>query len=211
MKNIENNTVTLIGEIISDFQFSHEVFGEGFYIFDLKVERRSNAVDVLPVIISERLLDVKSSAVGAKVIIKGQLRSFNEQCGEHRKLIMTVFVRDIENVEDETEFRNANDVVLKGYICKEPVYRKTPLGREIAEIVLTVNRPYGKSDYIHCICWERNARFLAMQPVGTKIEITGRFQSREYKKRINETDFETRTAFEVSVSKLEVIENECEV
>lgn len=208
MKNIENNMVTLRGEIISDFQFSHETFREKFYLFDLKAERHSDAIDILPVIVSERLLDVKSSAIGAKVVVNGQLRSFNKQCGEKRKLILTVFTRDIENVE-ESDFYNENEIVLRGYICKEPVYRKTPLGREITDLVLAVNRPYGKSDYIPCICWERNARFLAMQQVGTEVEITGRFQSREYTKRIGETEYETRTVFEVSVSKLEVIENEC--
>lgn len=210
MKNIENNRATLRGEIVSDFQFSHEVFGEKFYLFDLKTERRSGTADILPVIVSERMLDVNSSAIGARVNINGQLRSFNETHGEHRKLILTVFARDIENVDEETELYDENIIVLRGYICKTPVYRKTPLGREVADLMLAVNRPYGKSDYIPCICWERNARFLAMLPVGTEIKIEGRFQSREYNKKIGEKEYETRTAFEVSVSRLEVVNSECE-
>lgn len=210
MKINDNNVVALKGEVISDFQFSHEVFGEGFYLFDLKVERCSAVVDILPILVSERLINVKESAIGARVIINGELRSYSKQSGEYRKVILTVFVKEIENVEETAEF-DCNEIKLCGFLCKQPVYRKTSLSKmEITDFILAVNRPYGKKDYIPCICWERNARFLAMQPIGTEIEIEGRFQSREYKKLIGEGEYETRTAFEVSVGKLEVVKHECE-
>lgn len=208
MRFNENNEVILAGEIVSDFQFSYEVLGEGFYLFDLKVSRNSGNFDVLPVIVSERVVNVKESAIGATVKVEGQLRSYNKHIENRSHVILTMFTQKIENLEEGKEYKNR--VKLRGFICKQPTYRQTPLGRDISDFTIAVNRPYGKSDYIPCIAWSRNAVFLSMQDVGTEIEIEGRFQSREYKKRIGEEEFEIRTAFEVSVSNLEVVNDECE-
>lgn len=203
----ENNVVMLAGEIISDFHFSHEMFGEKFYLFDLKVNRLSEKFDVLPILVSERLVNVKESGLGASVKIDGQLRSYNQVVDEKSHTILSVWVDGIDNA-DEGLFENG--VELHGFICKQPVYRKTPLGKEIADFVLAVNRPYGKVDYIPCISWGRDAVFMGCQEVGTELKVCGRFQSREYQKRISVGMFETRTAFELSVSRLEVVNNECE-
>ena len=205
---MENNNVILAGEITSDFQFSHEVFGEKFYFFDLKVNRFSENFDVLPVLISERLVNVKQSAVGATARIEGQLRSYNKQVFEKSHTVISVFVNEIENIDGVGFYENV--VEIQGFVCKEPIYRKTPLGKDIADFWLAVNRPYGKSDYIPCIAWGRDAIFMGSQQIGTEIKVTGRFQSREYNKRIGEDLFETRTAYELSVQKLEVVNNECE-
>jgi hypothetical protein len=157
--------------------------------------------------VSERIVDVTKSIIGADIEVEGQLRSYNKHVGEKSHVILTVFADVINNIEEP---RSANIVTLQGFICKEPLYRKTPLGRDITDFTLAVNRPYGKTDYIPCIAWSRNAIYLAEQPIGTEIRTIGRFQSREYKKRIGEEEFETRTAFEVSVHQLEVVNNECE-
>ena len=203
----ENNAVILAGEIVSDFQFSHEMFGEKFYLFDLKVNRLSGKFDVLPILVSERLVNVKESGIGANVKIDGQLRSYNKVVGDRSHTVLTIWVDGIDNADEEISL---NTVELHGFVCKQPVYRKTPLGKEIADFVLAVNRPYGKVDYIPCIAWGRDAVFMGCQEVGTELKICGRFQSREYQKRINEEEFETRTAFELSASRLEVVNSECE-
>lgn len=207
MRFNENNQVRMTGEIGSDFQFSHETYGEKFYLFDLKVERLSKKVDVLPVLISERIVDVKKSGKGAFVEIEGELRSFNKHVGEKSHVVLNVFATRIEEV-DETV--GINDVTLRGFICKEPNYRDTPLGRDITDFTLAVNRPYRQSDYIPCIAWGRNAIFMGMQEVGTEIVVQGRFQSREYNKKLENGEIEVRTAFELSVHKLEVVNDECE-
>lgn len=207
MRMNKNNDVYVAGEVISNFQFSHEVFGEKFYLFDLKVNRLSENFDVLPIMVSERILDVKQSPVGADVEIAGQLRSYNEHIDGKSRVVLSIFAETITNLDEP---RSENVITLQGFICKEPVYRKTPLGRDITDLTLAVNRPYGKTDYIPCIAWSRNAIYLAEQSIGTEIWVTGRFQSREYKKRIGEDEFEIRTAFELSVHKLEVVNSECE-
>ncbi|MBQ7972632.1 MAG: single-stranded DNA-binding protein [Lachnospiraceae bacterium] len=205
-KVIENNQVAIMGEIISDFSFSHEIYGEGFYMVDVLVPRLSDASDVIPLMISERLLDVTKDYKGQKISVIGQFRSYNRHEELRNKLVLSVFVREIEFVEEIGESSKTNQIFLDGYICKAPIYRKTPLGREIADVLLAVNRPYGKSDYIPCICWGRNAHYTADFEVGTRCLIWGRIQSREYMKKISETEAEKRVAFEVSVSKLEKIE-----
>lgn len=200
---VENNQVTLKGEVVSGFSFSHEVFGEGFYMFDLSVERLSDSRDVIPIMVSERLLDINSDFMGQYLVIRGQFRSYNKHEERKNRLILSVFARDVEVVETLDNIET-NTITLMGYICKVPVYRKTPLGREIGDLLVAVNRPYGKSDYIPCICWGRNARFASELGVGTAITVTGRIQSREYVKKINgdENNTETRIAYEVSVSKI---------
>ena len=184
-KMIENNQVSIVGEVVSDFSFSHEVFGEGFYMLDVSVKRLSDSCDVIPLMISERLVNVNEDCRGAYIRAAGQFRSYNRHEEKKNRLVLSVFVRELEFVDEETENANTNQIFLDGYICKAPVYRKTPLGREIADILLAVNRPYGKSDYIPCICWGRNARFASGFEVGGHTQIWGRIQSREYVKKIN--------------------------
>ena len=205
-KILENNQVSIVGEIISDFQYSHEVYGEGFYMVEVAVSRLSNFSDYIPLMISERLIDTSQSYIGQKVYVTGQFRSYNRHEELKNRLVLSVFVREIEFIEEETEEMKSNQILLDGYICKDPIYRKTPLGREIADLLVAVNRSYGKSDYIPCICWGRNARFAARFEVGVHVQIWGRIQSREYVKRISENQSEKRIAYEVSVSKLEYVD-----
>lgn len=202
-KVMENNRVTVIGTIVSDFTFSHAVFGEGFYLVDLSVNRLSEQADVIPLMVSERLMDVTRDCRGCTIEADGQFRSYNRHEGVKNRLVLSVFVREVQFLEEFTDYTKTNQIFLDGYICKEPIYRKTPLGREIADLLVAVNRPYGKSDYIPCIAWGRNARFASGFSVGTRIQIWGRVQSREYTKKLSETECEKRTAYEVSVSKLE--------
>ena len=205
-KVIENNQVTVMGEIISDFSFSHEIFGEGFYMVDIQVARLSESMDIIPVMVSERLLDVSGDYKGMMVVINGQFRSYNRHEERKNKLVLSVFAREIEFVDEISENIKTNQIFLDGFVCKAPVYRKTPLGREIADLLLAVNRPYGKSDYIPCICWGRNARYASGFEVGGHVQVYGRIQSREYVKKLSETEVEHRVAYEVSVSKIEYLE-----
>ena len=196
------NSVTLNGEICSEKEFSHEVYGEQFYTLKLSVKRLSEKADEILLTISERLTNLDELTVGTKVSILGQFRSYNKHEENKNRLILSVFVRELVIINEEPE-ENKNSITLNGYICKTPVYRKTPLGREIADVLLAVNRPYGKSDYIPCICWGRNARYASGLEVGQGITINGRVQSRVYTKKIGE-EVEERTAYEVSVSKIEL-------
>lgn len=205
-KIIENNQVIIMGEIVSGFVFSHEVFGEGFYTVEVKVRRLSDSMDIIPLMISDRLIDVEHDYRGSYIQTKGQFRSYNRHEEKKNRLVLSVFVREIEFLEEEEDGAKTNQILLDGFICKAPVYRKTPLGREIADLLIAVNRPYGKSDYIPCICWGRNARFASGFSVGGHVKVWGRIQSREYVKKIEEEVTERRIAYEVSVSKLEYIE-----
>ncbi len=207
-KVIENNQVTVMGEIVSEFSYSHEIFGEGFYMVDVKVQRLSESHDIIPVMVSERLLDVSENYVGMLICVNGQFRSYNRHEERKNRLVLSVFAREIEFLEEVEESSKTNQIYLDGYICKEPIYRKTPLGREIADLLLAVNRPYGKSDYIPCICWGRNARYANGFKVGERCAVWGRIQSREYMKKLDEEHVEKRVAFEVSVSKLELLGEE---
>lgn len=207
-KIIENNRVTISGEIISEFEFSHEVYGEKFYTAYLSTERTSGTADVIPIMVSDRIVDVSEKWTGQSARICGQFRSHRKHDLDKSKLLLSVFAREFEVLEDDGEVRlhDENSIFLDGHIRKTPNYRETPLGREIADVLLAVNRAYGKSDYIPCICWGRNARFASNLEVGTRIAIDGRIQSREYQKRISDTEIETRTAYEVSANKINVIE-----
>lgn len=205
-KIIENNQVQIMGEIVSQFTFSHQVFGEGFYLVDVCVKRLSESEDIIPVMISERLVDVTQDYEGEYILVTGQFRSYNRHEEKKNRLVLSVFAREITFVEEEDDSVKSNQIYLDGYICKPPVYRKTPLGREIADLLIAVNRPYGKSDYIPCICWGRNARFASGFEVGSHVQIWGRIQSREYVKKVSETQVEQRVAYEVSVSKIEFLE-----
>ena len=203
----ENNTVLIAGKIVKGCVFSHEVYGEGFYTFQISSERLSDKEDILPVTVSERLIDMNLLQIGTKVDIVGQLRSYNNYNSKKNRLVLTIFAREISLPEEE-EGKNINQVYLNGFICKPPIYRKTPFGREISDILVAVNRAYNKSDYIPCIAWGRNARFVRNLSVGDKVAISGRIQSREYQKKLSETEVKTMTAYEVSVSKLAAFDNE---
>lgn len=194
-----NNKVYVRGEILSSAKFSHEVYGEGFYEMEVMVKRLSGQADVLPITVSERLMQEKDLQVGKTISAIGQFRSYNKLVENKSKLMLTVFVREI--VEDDLS-KNPNVVTLSGYICKEPIYRTTPFNREIADVLLAVNRAYNKSDYIPCIAWGRNARFVKNLQVGDFMTVSGRIQSREYQKKFSEDDVRTMVAYEVSINKL---------
>ncbi len=210
----DNNHLILMGKVTSDKRFSHEIYGECFYIFDLEVPRLSDTSDIIPVTISERLIQDEKIAIGSKVLIRGQFRSYNSYENEKNKLILTVFAKDIfyeEEIEEqlqaeENKEMTSNEVVLTGYICKKPIYRQTPFGREIADLLLAVNRAYNKSDYIPAIAWGRTARFCQNLEVGTEVKVTGRVQSRTYEKKFEDGTSITKVAYEVSIGSLEVIE-----
>ena len=206
-KIFENNQVIIAGEIVSGFTFSHEVYGEGFYMVEVAVNRLSNYADYIPVMVSERLIDVTENYEGQYISVVGQFRSYNRHEEKKNRLVLSVFAREIEFTGEPGEDVKSNQIFLDGYICKEPIYRKTPLGREIADLLIAVNRSYGKSDYIPSICWGRNARYAAGFAVGEHVQIWGRIQSREYVKKLNEFETENRIAYEVSVSKIDCIED----
>ena len=194
----QNNKVYLCGAIVSKAEFSHEVFGEGFYEFFVRVNRLSGQADTLPVTISERLMTPEMQ-VGQTLCALGQFRSYNKLEGGRSRLMLTVFVREVLS---QAPSANPNSVVLSGYICKPPVYRTTPFNREIADLLIAINRSYNKSDYIPAIAWGRNARFVSKMEVGDRVVLSGRIQSREYQKKQADESFVTMTAYEVSISKL---------
>lgn len=213
---LDNNHLILAGKITSEKRFSHEIYGESFYIFDLEVPRLSGASDIIPVTISERLVSTQELTIGRKVIVEGQFRSYNSYENERNKLVLTVFVKELQFIQDmqtktEEEEKQelkegiSNEVTLIGFICKTPIYRQTPFGREISDILLAVNRAYNKSDYIPAIAWGRNARFCKNIEVGTKVKIVGRVQSRQYEKKHEDGTAETKVAYEVSIASLELI------
>lgn len=201
MNNIflDSNKVFLSGKVLTVPQYSHSIYGEGFYETHIEVKRLSEQKDILPVTISERLIQDKKIQVGSVISVEGQFRSYNKIVEGKSKLMLTVFVRDI--IENDIS-QNPNNIELKGYICKAPVYRMTPFKREICDLLLAVNRAYNKSDYIPCIAWGRNARFVQSIKIGEKLIVNGRIQSREYQKRISDEQFDTRIAYEVSISKI---------
>lgn len=213
---LENNYLTLVGKVTGEKRFSHEIYGESFYVFNLEIPRLSGNSDIIPITVSERLLQEETLQEGKKLLIKGQFRSYNSYENEKNRLILTVFAKDIveleesEVQEEENEIVKketiTNEVVLVGYICKKPIYRQTPFGREISDLLLAVNRAYNKSDYIPCIAWGRTARFCQNLEVGSQVKVVGRVQSRTYEKKHEDGSVETRIAYEVSVGSLEVIE-----
>ena len=207
---LENNQLILVGKVTSEKRLSHEIYGEKFYTFDLSVPRLSGNADIIPITISERLLVERDIEIGNNIVIEGQFRSYNSYENEKNKLILTVFAKEIRFSDEQEEFQPtkeniSNEVTLTGYICKKPIYRKTPFGREIADLLLAVNRAYNKSDYIPCIAWGRNARFCENVPVGTEIRIVGRVQSRQYEKKYEDGTSEIKVAYEVSIASLEVV------
>lgn len=210
----ENNHIIMVGKVTSDKRFSHEIYGEKFYIFDLSVPRLSGNSDIIPITISERLMVNGELPIGTKITVEGQFRSYNSYGEGKNKLVLTVFAKNVtllEDQESEVEARKdfiSNEVTLIGYICKKPVYRQTPFGREIADLLLAVNRAYNKSDYIPCIAWGRNARFCENIEVGTEVKVVGRVQSRTYEKKYEDGTSETKVAYEVSISSLEIVKQD---
>ncbi len=212
---LESNYLTLVGKVTGEKEFSHEIYGERFYIFKLGIPRLSGNQDIIPITISERLIGEDGLQEGKKLLVKGQFRSYNSYENEKNRLILTVFAKDIMEVEEKEEEEEneivrkdtiTNEVVLIGYICKTPIYRQTPFGREISDILLAVNRAYNKSDYIPCIAWGRTARFCQNLEVGSQVKVVGRVQSRTYEKKYEDGTSQTRVAYEVSIGSLEVIE-----
>jgi len=201
-----NNFIEVGGCVLSDLVFSHEIYGEGFYRFDVEVERLSGTADALPVTVSERIIDKEAMKPGQLVLIRGQIRSYNNyvEADRKNKLVLTIFARDIELLGEAIDTK-PNDVFLNGYLCKPPIYRTTPFGREIADLLVAVNRSYNKSDYIPCIAWGRNARYAGRLTVGDNIRLWGRMQSRQYQKRKDDGEVLEKTAYEVSTAKIEVV------
>ncbi|KAJ50449.1 single-stranded DNA-binding protein [Clostridium tetanomorphum] len=205
---LQNNKIYLEGTVCSELEFSHEMYGEGFYTFYMEVPRLSEAKDLLFITVSERLIGGMEIKVGSEIIVEGQLRSYNKFVDGANRLILTVFARNIEECIEKS--KNPNQIFLNGFICKQPVYRTTPFGREIADLLLAVNRAYNKSDYIPTIAWGRNSRFCQELNVGDNIRIWGRLQSREYQKKISESEVVKKIAYEVSISKMEKVSEDGE-
>ena len=205
-----NNFAVLKGEILNLPKLNHSLMEEKFYIFPIKVERLSGSCDIINVTLSEKLLKIITLNIGDTVEISGQFRSYNNYSGIGSKLILTLFAHDIIHIEPELLKENPNYIYLNGYICKPTVYRTTPFGREITDIILAVNRSYGKSDYIPCIAWGRNAKYSSFLNVGDNVEIYGRIQSREYQKKMSDDEIVTKTAYEVSVSKIDIADEKGE-
>lgn len=199
---LNNNKVFLNGIVVDKPIFSHETCGEGFYEVKLSVPRLSEQLDIVPIIVSEKM--IKDFNIGQEIAIKGQFRSFDKICGEKNKLILNVFAREI--IEKDNTM-NPNIIEITGYVCKEPIYRTTPFNREICDVLVAVNRSYNKSDYLPCIAWGRNARFLKNAKVGSKLEIVGRIQSRNYQKKLESGEIIFKTAYEISISRVNIVEN----
>ncbi len=200
---ISNNIVSIFGIVKENPTLSHEMYGEKFYNIDLIVPRLSDVSDVLPVTVSERLILGINVEKDSKIVVEGQLRSYNKYVDGSNKLILTIFARNVTISEEN--IKNPNQIFLDGYICKRPIYRTTPFGREITDMLIAVNRPYNKSDYIPSIAWGRNARYSEKLKIGDRIRVWGRIQSREYQKKISEEEVITRIAYEISISKMEIV------
>ena len=206
----QNNYIMLVGKVTSEKKFSHEIYGESFFNFDLEIPSLSGISDIIPITISERLIANFDLSIGKQVVIEGQFRSYNAYEDSRSRLVLTVFVKEIREKGEDEDIKIPNEVHLVGHICRKPIYRKTPFGREIADILVAVNRAYNKSDYIPCITWGRNARFCEDMPIGTELKLVGRVQSRPYEKKHEDGTVETRIAYEVSISSLEFVNKEDE-
>lgn len=205
----ENNKAEISGEVMEEPVLSHAIYGEQFYQFPVRVPRLSNNSDIINVTISERFFPEIFPKIGDFLQIEGQFRSYNNFSDIGNRLVLTVFAKSIFKISDLSDIENPNQIFLNGYICKPPIYRTTPFQREISDILLAVNRFYNKSDYIPCIAWGRNAKFAETLPVGTNLKLWGRIQSRNYQKRLNDLEFITKTAYEISITKMELADTEC--
>lgn len=202
---LENNRVFLTGKVAESPTFSHELYGEGFYCFKLEIPRLSEQTDIIPLTVSERLIP-DGLSVGDEIAVNGQFRSYNKLVEGKSKLMLTVFAREVSR--EIPVGVNPNSIELNGYICKPPVYRTTPFNREICDLLVAVNRAYDKADYIPCIAWGRNARFVRMVDVGSRVRLSGRIQSRLYNKKLPDESIEERVAYELSVSRITTEERE---
>ena len=198
----DTNLVNLRGELDDNLEFSHEIFGEKFYNTKIKINRLSDSYDVLPITVSDRLLQDIDFENNKFVSVVGQLRSYNKNINNKNRLVLTVFAREIKQLESVEDSKDPNSIFLDGYICKSPVYRKTPLGREITDLLVAINRPYNKSDYIPSIVWGRNAKFAKSLKIGDRIQMWERVQSREYEKKIDDGQVLKKVAYEVYISKI---------
>lgn len=196
--NDTTNTVEIIGLLQNGLYLSHEKMDEKFYAGTIKVKRLSGAEDLLPVTVPGRLYEQAKAIEDVPIQITGQLRTHNKIIDGKGRLFVTVFAQSVAEAKEST----LNEVQLTGTICKLPTYRVTPFGREICDMMLAVNRGFGKSDYIPCITWGGNAQRAATLRIGDRITISGRVQSREYQKKLNADNSITRIAYEVSVFKL---------
>ncbi|MGL4363372.1 MAG: single-stranded DNA-binding protein [Cellulosilyticaceae bacterium] len=203
---LENNEVRVIGKVVSEPVFTHKVYGEGFYSFNIEVPRLSDLADVLPITVSERLLPSIEKLQGKIFEVLGQFRSYNQYEEGKNRLVLTIFALELSEVPETELSKSKNEIYLDGFVCKDTVYRTTPFGREITDLLLAVNRSYHKSDYIPCITWGRNARYAQSLATGTNIRVWGRIQSREYQKRVEGGDSVTRVAYEISIAKMEVVD-----
>ena len=201
----EKNKVEISGVVESELEFNNTQYGESFYKMIISAERNSGIKDSISLLISERLINIRESHVGKFIKVKGEFRSHNLHEEDKSKLILYVFVREFEFVQDTNEQKVINHIELEGYICKKPVFRITPLGREVTDIIFAVNRIYGKSDYIPCICWGRNAKYIEHFNAGNHFKLSGRIQSRMYVKKDSEGNEENKIAYEVSINQLEVL------
>ena len=208
-----NNKVVVKGTVKSEARYSHEVMGEKFYEVLVGAKRASGAENIIPILVSERCWDVNTDYSGKRVTVEGQYRSRRMDIEGRRKLILNVFAKNIcMELDDEFEF-DYNRIELNGYICKQPVYRTIPSGREVCDVMLAVNRGFGKSDYIPCLFKDDSARYMADKKVGEQFRVTGCIQSRKYPKVQGDVT-EICIAYEVLVSALEpvtqkVFEQEC--
>lgn len=197
---IANNKVFLQGRVETVPEYNHSVKEENFYGFNLSVARLSGQTDIIPIIISKQLIDFYEIKLGDNIALRGQFRSFNKLENERRRLVLSVFVKEICEWDNEA---NPNVIELNGFVCKPAIYRTTPFSREICDVLLAVNRKFNKSDYIPCIAWGNNAHLVSKMGVPTNLKIVGRIQSREYNKILEGSNIPiTKTAYEVSISKL---------
>jgi len=206
--SLDTNRVLMAGKLKNELVFSHSIYGEGFYNTYVEIPRLSDIKDVLPVTISERLIQGIELELEDDIVVEGQLRSYNKTINGNNKLILITFARELRRISTEEEIKNPNQIYLDGFICKKPLYRTTPFGREITDLLVAVNRPYNKSDYIPCIAWGRNARFAEKLEVGQRLKLWGRIQSRDYQKKFPNGEVVNKVAYEVSISKMEIVESE---
>lgn len=202
MENKNNNAVTITGILKNTLKFSYEAYSEKFYKGILQIKRQSGVYDEIKIIVSERLSEMRNCKAGDTVKIEGELRSYNEKQDDGTHLILAVFAKRISHCEPSAE--HINNVTLDGFVCKEPIYRTTPFGREITDLHIAVNRGYRKSSYIPTIVWGRNAQFAKLLAMGDKVSVCGRIQSREYVKRLTDEKTVTKTTYELSVFKIEL-------
>jgi len=198
------NRIVAAGVLTEEPVLSHEVMNEPFYAATLEVKRLSGAVDRIPLTLPGKLVPEGGFPLHTLLLVEGQVRSYNKIVEGAGRLMVTLFAQRVTEGGDET----MNRVEIVGALCKPPVYRSTPFGREICDMMLAVTRAFGKSDYIPCIAWGRNAQYASRFAVGDKVCVSGRLQSREYQKLLENGEYLVRNAYEVSAFTIEAFEGE---